>query len=56
MVLEEGGTGELVDALLHERLDAAFVRSPVGSVPGLLVDDVLDEPMWRRCRPGIRSR
>jgi len=45
MVLEEAGTGELVDALLHERLDAAFVRSPVGRVPGLLVDDVLDEPM-----------
>jgi DNA-binding transcriptional LysR family regulator len=45
MVLEEAGTGELVEALLHERLDAAFVRSPVGSVPGLLVDDVLDEPM-----------
>ncbi len=45
MALEEAGTGELVDALLHERLDAAFVRSPVGGVPGLLVDDVLDEPM-----------
>lgn len=45
IALEEGGTGELVDAILHEQLDAAFVRSPVGSVPGLLVDDVLDEPM-----------
>ena len=45
IALEEAGTGELVEALLHERLDAAFVRSPVGSVPGLLVDDVLDEPM-----------
>ncbi len=43
--LEEAGTGELVDALLHERLDAAFVRSPVSKVPGLLVDDVLEEPM-----------
>ena len=45
IALEEAGTGELVDALLHERLDAAFVRSPVGNVPGLLVDAVLDEPM-----------
>lgn len=45
IVLEEAGTGELVDALLHERLDAAFVRSPVASVAGLLVDAVLDEPM-----------
>ena len=43
--LEEAGTGELVDALLHERLDAAFVRSPVSKVPGLVVDDILDEPM-----------
>jgi DNA-binding transcriptional LysR family regulator len=45
MVLDEAGTGELVDALLHERLDAAFVRSPVASIAGLLVDPVLDEPM-----------
>ncbi len=45
IVLEEAGTGELVDALLHERLDAAFVRSPVASVAGLRVDAVLDEPM-----------
>lgn len=43
--LEEAGTGELVDALLHERLDTAFVRSPVSKVPGLMVDDILDEPM-----------
>jgi DNA-binding transcriptional LysR family regulator len=43
--LEEAGTGELVDALLHERLDAAFVRSPVSKLPGLMVDDILDEPM-----------
>jgi DNA-binding transcriptional LysR family regulator len=43
--LDEAGTGELVDGLLHERLDAAFVRSPVSKVPGLMVDDILDEPM-----------
>jgi DNA-binding transcriptional LysR family regulator len=45
IVLEEAGTGELVDALMKERLDAAFVRSPVANVSGLLVDPVLDEPM-----------
>lgn len=45
MELDEAGTTELVDALLHGRLDAAFVRSPVGRVPGLLVEPVLEEPM-----------
>ncbi len=45
VILEEAGTVELVDALLHERLDAAFVRSPVETNPSLLVDAVLDEPM-----------
>ncbi|MGT2508299.1 LysR substrate-binding domain-containing protein [Cupriavidus basilensis] len=45
VTLEEAGTSELVDAILHERLDAAFVRSPVGSTTGLLLDAVLEEPM-----------
>src|SRR5205807_1585699 len=45
MELDEAGTTELVEALLHGRLDAAFVRSAVGSVPGLVVEPVLDEPM-----------
>lgn len=45
MALDEAGTAELVDAVLQGRLDAAFVRTPVGSVAGLLVDPVLDEPM-----------
>ena len=31
--------------MLQGRLDAAFVRSPVGSIRGLIVDAVLDEPM-----------
>lgn len=35
----------MVDALLHEHLDAAFVRSPVRHMSSLLVDAVLDEPM-----------
>jgi DNA-binding transcriptional LysR family regulator len=45
IALEEAGTGELVDGLLHGRLDAAFVRSPVASMTSLLVDPILDEPM-----------
>lgn len=43
--LDEAGTTELVNGLAHGRLDAAFVRSPVGAVPGLLVEPVLEEPM-----------
>lgn len=45
VTLEEAGTSELVDAILHERLDAAFVRSPVGGTAGLVLDAVLEEPM-----------
>ena len=45
MTLEESGTGELVDALREERLDAAFVRSPIGSAPGIAVHAVLEESM-----------
>jgi DNA-binding transcriptional LysR family regulator len=44
-MLEEASTVELVDAVLHERLDAAFVRSPGGGAPGLVLDAVLEEPM-----------
>src|SRR5580693_2675711 len=33
--LEEGGTAELVEGLRAERIDAAFVRSPIGSVSGV---------------------
>ena len=48
--LEESGTGELVEALLAERLDAAFVRSPIGlgaggPAAGIAVHSVLEEPM-----------
>jgi DNA-binding transcriptional LysR family regulator len=45
MELDEAGTAELVAAMLQGRLDAAFIRSPVASVRGLIVDPVLDEPM-----------
>jgi DNA-binding transcriptional LysR family regulator len=43
--LEESGTGELVEALLAARLDAAFVRSPIGPAAGIAVHPLLDEPM-----------
>src|SRR6266566_40387 len=43
--LEESGTGELVASLLEERLDAAFVRSPIGPAAGIAVYSVLEEAM-----------
>jgi DNA-binding transcriptional LysR family regulator len=43
--LEESGTGELVDALGAERLEAAFVRSPIGPAEGIAVASLLDEAM-----------
>ncbi len=43
--LEESGTGELVAALQAERLDAAFVRSPIGAAEGIAVHSILAEPM-----------
>src|SRR5437016_10504202 len=43
--LEESGTGELVAALIDERLDAAFVRSPIGAAEGIAIHSVLDEAM-----------
>lgn len=45
MELDEAGTAELVEHVLLGRLDAAFVRSPVGTVGGLAVELVLEEPM-----------
>lgn len=44
-LLEEAGSGELMEALVDERLDVAFVRSPVSGIPGLLIEPVLLEPM-----------
>ena len=52
--LEEAGTGELVEALTHERLDAAFVRSPVGLAPSISVEGVLEEPMFAALPAGHR--
>jgi len=45
LTLEESGTGELVASLLEERLDAAFVRSPIGPGEGIAVHSVLEEAM-----------
>jgi DNA-binding transcriptional LysR family regulator len=43
--LEEGGTAELVEMLRAEKLDAAFVRSPIGQAAGIEVASVLEEEM-----------
>lgn len=43
--LEEGGTAELVEALQAERIDAAFVRSPIGQTSALAVHSLLKEEM-----------
>jgi DNA-binding transcriptional LysR family regulator len=43
--LDEGGTAELVEALRAERIDAAFVRSPIGAAAGIVVDALMDEEM-----------
>jgi DNA-binding transcriptional LysR family regulator len=49
LMLEEGGTSELVDALRHEQLDVAFIRSPlpeaVGDETSLTVEPLLEEDM-----------
>jgi DNA-binding transcriptional LysR family regulator len=45
LVLEEGGTSELVEALRQERIDTAFIRSPVADPLGLEVRPILEEEM-----------
>jgi DNA-binding transcriptional LysR family regulator len=52
--LDEAGTAELVEGVQLCRLDAAFVRSPVGAVAGLRVEPVLDEPMLAALPEGHR--
>ena len=54
LTLEESGTGELVDALRAERIDAAFVRSPIGPAEGLSIDAVLEEAMVAALPAGHR--
>jgi DNA-binding transcriptional LysR family regulator len=45
VMLEEAGTGELLDALVHEKLDAAFIRSPLSGTQSLQDEPILVEPM-----------
>lgn len=45
LVLEESGSSELVQGLLNEDIDAAFIRSPVADVVGLVVRPLLEEEM-----------
>src|SRR5581483_1705062 len=45
LVLEEAGTSELIDGLRAERVDAAFIRSPVADPAGLIVHPLLEEEM-----------
>jgi len=45
LTLEEGGTIELIDDLRNERIDAAFVRTPVADLAGMVVDPLLEEAM-----------
>lgn len=45
LALEEAGTGDLVDGLRSERIDAAFIRSPVAEAEGLAVHALFDEKM-----------
>ena len=46
LVLEEGGTGDLVAALRAERIDAAFIRSPAPDGEGITVHKLLEERMF----------
>jgi DNA-binding transcriptional LysR family regulator len=43
--LEEGNTAELIAALKGHRIDAAFVRSPVGNADGIVIEPLLEEDM-----------
>src|SRR6266481_6119127 len=52
--LEEGGTAELVEGLSAERIDAAFVRSPIGPASELILHSVLEEEMVAALPAGHR--
>jgi DNA-binding transcriptional LysR family regulator len=45
LTLEESGTTELIEDLRHERVDAAFIRTPVTDPLGLMVNPLLEEAM-----------
>jgi DNA-binding transcriptional LysR family regulator len=52
--LEEAGTAELVEGLRAERIDAAFVRSPIGAAADLTVHSLLEEEMVAALPAGHR--
>lgn len=54
LVLEEGGTAELVEAVRREQLDAAFIRTPVGDTSELVVTPLLEEEMVAALPTGHR--
>ena len=59
LVLEEGGTAELVDALRREQLDAAFIRTPGGDTSEIAMTSLLEEEMVAALPTGhglIRAR
>ncbi len=45
LTLEEGGTTELIEDLRAERLDAAFIRTPVADPMGVTVNPLVEERM-----------
>jgi DNA-binding transcriptional LysR family regulator len=45
LTLEEGGTMELIDDLRDERIDVAFIRTPITDQEGLVVSTLLQEAM-----------
>ena len=45
LTLEESGTTELIEDLRQERVDAAFIRTPVADPMGLTVNPLLEETM-----------
>jgi DNA-binding transcriptional LysR family regulator len=45
LTLAEDGSVELIDGLLSERIDAAFIRTPAADPQGLAVAPLLDEAM-----------
>jgi DNA-binding transcriptional LysR family regulator len=45
LTLDESGTTELIDNLRSERVDAAFIRTPVADPMGIAINPLLEEAM-----------
>jgi DNA-binding transcriptional LysR family regulator len=45
LTLEESGTTELIDDLRNERVDAAFIRTPLADPAGVTINPLLEETM-----------